>query len=793
MVKLFKIYQCILFTILVFFNAVFAQELPELDSRSRIGGWPNCAVVKENLAYISQSTTLAIVDVSKSPFETKGNFELPAEPNLMFIKNNTLFVFYQWSDSSLQTIDITDPLNPQIRQQFSLPSKFPQTVTFSDGYAFHASDGVLTIINIVDPENIQFESTIPVEDALSVKGTGSTLLVGTEDHLIIYDISNPANPELVSKTESPKIATIDLIQNTAYLGYDEYPDIGLGIVDISDKTNPNRLNFIPTFIKEDNITSYKSPSCVEIENNKAYLTCVGSMTLFIADVQNASQASILGYYEFDKGAWPTPKIMQVEYPFVYLGLTNSSCAFMKIDVSDPAQPTLAEAFESPKSVQYMTSVNDTLIVAGDERLWFYQIQDSQIPTFIASDWNYGGLTRLSAISGLILAVRQDTIMFLNTTDINNITQTGLFLPENDNVRGLYAQDSLAYVLSYNDADASTFEILNIEDPENIEILASLPVEGEARALSVSSNHSTAFIASSVNENNNSVKILNLNDKTNLATISTIPTQGIPMCISVEDTLALIGSNTTANGWFMEAFNLTNIATPQLVNTRTGQGTIWSIQVVNDYILTNVIGTVDENPEIDAPVYFNAAKTNNKQPSIDNAQGGALYIGQLLLFSRITFGLIGVFPTLESIFSLAMLFILAGVLYFFILSGYGDSTSLTFYGSLGILALAFILGGSSDVGNNNKQIQYPQELQLMQNYPNPFNPETTIEFQLNNPSHVKLDVFDMLGRKVATLVDEHRQTGLHKINFNAYNLPSGTYYYQLKTGNNIEQKKMILLK
>ncbi|MFN3345045.1 MAG: T9SS type A sorting domain-containing protein, partial [Chloroherpetonaceae bacterium] len=88
---------------------------------------------------------------------------------------------------------------------------------------------------------------------------------------------------------------------------------------------------------------------------------------------------------------------------------------------------------------------------------------------------------------------------------------------------------------------------------------------------------------------------------------------------------------------------------------------------------------------------------------------------------------------------------------------------------------------------------PTTFKLSQNYPNPFNPTTTITYQLASSSDVKLEVFDVLGRKVATLVNARQNAGEHSVNFNATNLASGVYFYRLQAGSFVETKKMMLVK
>ena len=88
---------------------------------------------------------------------------------------------------------------------------------------------------------------------------------------------------------------------------------------------------------------------------------------------------------------------------------------------------------------------------------------------------------------------------------------------------------------------------------------------------------------------------------------------------------------------------------------------------------------------------------------------------------------------------------------------------------------------------------PREFSLSQNFPNPFNPSTKIRYVLPSQSYVSLKVYDLLGKEIATLVDGVQSAGEQSIDFTAYNIPSGIYFYTLRAGNFIETKKMIVLK
>ena len=88
---------------------------------------------------------------------------------------------------------------------------------------------------------------------------------------------------------------------------------------------------------------------------------------------------------------------------------------------------------------------------------------------------------------------------------------------------------------------------------------------------------------------------------------------------------------------------------------------------------------------------------------------------------------------------------------------------------------------------------PLEYTLSQNYPNPFNPSTTINFTLAETASVELTVFDLMGRKVATLAQGLTEAGDHSIEFNAENLSSGIYIYTLNAGDVQMSRRMVLVK
>ena len=94
---------------------------------------------------------------------------------------------------------------------------------------------------------------------------------------------------------------------------------------------------------------------------------------------------------------------------------------------------------------------------------------------------------------------------------------------------------------------------------------------------------------------------------------------------------------------------------------------------------------------------------------------------------------------------------------------------------------------------NQNLNSPVEYSLEQNYPNPFNPTTQINYSIRETGLVQLKIYDILGKEVATLVNENKEAGNYSIDFNASELPSGVYIYQLTTPGFTQARKMILAK
>jgi rhamnogalacturonan endolyase len=103
------------------------------------------------------------------------------------------------------------------------------------------------------------------------------------------------------------------------------------------------------------------------------------------------------------------------------------------------------------------------------------------------------------------------------------------------------------------------------------------------------------------------------------------------------------------------------------------------------------------------------------------------------------------------------------------------------------------GEDTPIAQKEAQQQIPNQFVLNQNFPNPFNPTTEITFSIAKQGHITLNVYNAIGQKITTLVDQNMAAGTHHVIFNAKELPSGVYFYQIKSGEFMQMKKMLLMK
>jgi hypothetical protein len=126
----------------------------------------------------------------------------------------------------------------------------------------------------------------------------------------------------------------------------------------------------------------------------------------------------------------------------------------------------------------------------------------------------------------------------------------------------------------------------------------------------------------------------------------------------------------------------------------------------------------------------------------------------------------------------------------LIAGYQDGCANPYVLDSSLVYRAYFAGSTGISEDDSPVIK---QVILHQNYPNPFNPKTVISWQLAVDSRIHLSIYDLTGNKLFTLLDKYYAAGLHRIEFDASNLSSGVYFYRLDAGEEVQIKKMILIK
>jgi len=111
---------------------------------------------------------------------------------------------------------------------------------------------------------------------------------------------------------------------------------------------------------------------------------------------------------------------------------------------------------------------------------------------------------------------------------------------------------------------------------------------------------------------------------------------------------------------------------------------------------------------------------------------------------------------------------------------------------GLYDVCLIKTNANGVVSVPTEVSTPGSFALENNYPNPFNPISNIQFRIAQWGMVELAVFDMLGRQVATLVNEPKSPGVYIVQWDASGVGSGVYFYRLRTGSVMQTRKMVAL-
>jgi len=752
-------------------NEDFTKGALGISNVSRVSralaGPAYCVVAQDSYTYVSAGGALLIYDcVDPDNSILVGSVHLGDRTSSSMIKNlyakdNYIYVANEFE--GLWIIDVTDPANPFKASQVDLPG-LAMSVFVQDNFAYVATgtniqpytDGGLWAIDVSDPFNpeitgsntaIGFSAGISVEDDYAYTCSPFTSSIN------IVNISNPSNPEFIENYILPGAGYTFNIQVQDEIAYVTGDVAGLFIVDVSDPELPTMLNnYIPP-----NWGMFDQALDVVVSEGIMYLA--GFSNIYIADVFDPSNPMHLEAYAVGEGFYHTSVAISGSALFV----ATQNTGLYTLDVSDPGSPMISD--------HNMTGASCTDVIVNDNYAYASQtfngtriidLSNINEPTEVASYAVWPDVTSYSScfnndklyVSGY--STPAHVLDATNPLDLTEIANWPDYTTFNTQII-----DNLLYATTGN----NLFYILDITDPANPAITGSYTstyvtdlVLTYGLKVKDYDDKRYAFVtvfcfSFTGGTEYGGVVILDVTDPTNLIEVSNIPSIR-PYDVDIEGNYLYI-SESGVSADIPGGIKVVDITDP-LNPIEHGS---WSLPEAKAYDIV-----VYENLVYLAASYAGLRVIDVANP--DNPTEVGYYDPESNMSAR------GI--TIKE-------------------SGGDFPYVLVAASNDGLWIFQYV----EPVGIENNNANTVEADMGLTSYPNPFSTTTTISYNLSEASKTVLNIYNIQGQLVKTMVDEYQKCGKHSIIWNGNDkngksAANGTYLYKLQTGATSVTKKLLLL-
>lgn len=733
--------------------------------------------IQDNLMYTGYMNGFKVIDVSHPDSMSELRQVYTGELVNNIVVQDTVLLVAQYYDG-LSIYSVSDPLIPRILGRYECP---------------HCRDCGLAM-------------------------KGDTAFIGTNSGLEIVDVSNAQNPQLLTLVELD-VHTRGPVSRVLIDDTIMYVAAAFTMIyDISDITNPILLSEIGDY-EEDYALAYDfalRDSVLFVSRKSAWYPSISS-TLSVLDVVDPSAPRVIFDTSFVGYTY------EIELLGQYLLLGTEASGLLVYEVSDPADLILVDclyALEEGYSVPYIDYV-ERLSVVDDKIYIANRAPDAfddccHTPISLCADdsvtWADSATARSDLVGGdFVVAGLSDS----GTIIVDGVLE-GHPYPITVDISGNTGAVGMAW---------GNLALVDVSDPTNIELLSQ--IKPPAYANDVSVNGDRVYLANSWD----GLRVVDISDPTNPVLSGHLPTDSLGQSRSVEavDSYVLHGSDngvltsiyvptpdsarivwrfetggghiqTTIlgnyayvadNSYTLFIFEITDLAAPQLVGTFeevTTPRRFWSLagdgsrlyNLMPDRVL--IYSVEDQiNPQL-LGEYIPA-----NPPNCISAEGTDLFIGTLYETVEYVDVSNPAVPMLVSEFTNPR----------YSVSGL-DTEDGFVYGVDSYSLFALRPDQITGVEDPVSDLPLPSRPTLSANYPNPFNPSTVIPFSLHRSQHVRLEVLNVLGQYVTTLIEGELVAGHHEVEWDGTCsdgsvAASGVYFYRIVAESTAETRKMLLLK
>lgn len=692
-------------------------------------------------------------------------------------------------------------------------------------FLFIGAGGAILISDVVSKDSLKVLNNIYLPSIVQDIHVRSNILYALDlvSGLYIFDITDILNPIQLAKLNFGK-RCYDFLVDSNYI-YIAHDINGVSKVNITDPTDP--------FLEYETTTPSKSISKYENflycqPNNYNYPDSIRILNSETLSVVGGFQVGLSGIdFEIKNLKFHSNKGFLFEIYFGPIESAGSISDLTILDMTDPINPVRKGQIRFFQEVLAFTNSNDTLFLGNFNELLVVDASDINNPTLISSTPNIfrdnyslvylsfsapymfgsydylGGLQIISmqdiinpevglffdtsskissigATNSVLIAGREegDGLYFVDISNITNPIVKKRYNQDIGSVRGLKIKGDNVFA-----ASDSGLKIYQINNLDSLQLIGELNYGSSAWQLDL--NDSIVAVSSFYND----VHLINISNPTLPEYVIEIDMlTGMHVNdIALKDSLLFI----SGLYGYTTIFNISDPYNPEqlwegsltmgndkamfVIDTLLFLGEPFQIHVLNIEDPANPVNITDlviANQVSDIFVKNNFLFVSCYE-SISPGYNGFLYVFDIAdphninqIAAVYTVGLANnIFVNEEYIF----------------LSDFGD----------GVFVFRIIdFTTSLTSGLDNQSLQNSS---LYQNYPNPFNPTTTIKYSIPNSGIVQIKIYDILGNEINTLLNEYIQDGTYEIEFNASGLPSGIYFYEIKSGSYLETKKMILLR
>ncbi len=731
---------------------IYSIEEPNMPSLVNV--WDDAGLsirlkIRDNLGFLAQGGGFTTIDLSQ-PESPRFLDCLQCVCVDMAISNDYAFI----SGSNILTVDISDPENLQrmARSDFRTEAD----VTVADDLLFAA----LAMYSLEDPFNI--ERLTPFHSQGSEHIVNDHYIFGSimygeyrGDNFFCFDFASHDSLEYVGSCEITVRGFTDMDYDDGFIYL-----VGEGSMTINDARDPENLHDITHYLS-DNPASFRSIASL----GQYIYTFDHEGRLWAIDFSNPDSPDVTQVIDWDAGhiSQSTQSSLFVKDSILFSvqrfsgyidGERISRNGLVTYSLADPGHPELMNVFNELRAFENIAFKGDYLFGCYREILYVISFEDVNSPE-VVGEYEVGELGYYVYINGDQLALifwdLQDHIQIngLKLYDVSNPQQLILNgqITLESTPAGVVITDDYAYIAYNRDA----FCVVSINDPDNPEIICEINIGGfHAQRNITISNHVLYIPAGEIGavayslDNPENPELIGYYNTANIASEVLINDNG--MFIADGCNIGMYDISQFLGPWYLEVNEMVHDFDSVAVDSSAE----WTLTIHNNGNLSREISSI----ALDSDVFFCKIEESFMLESHADTVLTVVFI-----------------PEADSLYHANLSITSDDRVLEITLSGQGYTPNA--------------------VANGNTEI--PTEFALTGIYPNPFNSTTTIEYALPYASEVSLNLYNLSGQRIETLVNGRLQAGVHTATLNAGDMASGLYFVKLEGSRQSFTRKLMLVK